>query len=193
MENVRTFIAITLPSGIRTRMATVEEDLRRTGADFKWVEPENLHLTVKFLGGVPADRLAAVFLALQKAAAEIEPFHITLAGVGAFPNLSHPRVIWVGASEGVKEATQLWRRVEDAMFELGFPPDDRPFTLHLTLGRERSPGRSRFLQQTAEKWVGYEFGRFEVASLTVFRSDLRPTGPVYTPLSTAAFERGYKS
>ncbi len=193
MENVRTFIAITLPSEIRSRMAAVEDDLRRTGADFKWVEPENLHLTVKFLGGVPADRLTAVGLALRKAAAEIEPFHISLTGVGAFPNLAHPRVIWVGASEGVQEATALWRRVEDAMFVLGFPPDDRTFTLHLTLGRERSPGRSGLLQQAAEKLGRYEFGRFEVASLTVFRSDLHPTGPIYTPLSIADFGRTSKS
>jgi len=184
MDSIRTFIAITIPEDVRRKLVEAQDALRRTGADFKWVEPENLHLTVKFLGGVPSDRLPAVVRALQQAATGIPPFSVSLEGIGAFPDMSRPRVIWAGAVEGEKDAVALWRQVEDSMASVGFPPDERPFTLHLTLGRQRSPHRLAAAVEAARAWQHSHFGRFTVSSLTVFRSDLRPAGPVYTPIAT---------
>jgi 2'-5' RNA ligase len=173
-----------LPETLRTVLATEIEGLGRRGRRVGWVAAENLHLTLKFLGGVETDRLEKVATALAAVAAAGTAFDLTLQGVGAFPSPTRPRVIWAGASSGGAEVAGLAARVEEALAPLGFSPEGRPFSTHVTLGRVREPRRDPALAAALAGGAAREFGGFHVDQLTLMRSDLSPRGARYTPLGS---------
>lgn len=193
---MRLFIAVKLTEQLRQEVATLQKELRSTGGDVKWVEPENLHLTLKFLGEVSEDRLPPLKAALQQATLHLSPFTVSLEGVGAFPRLEHPRVLWVGVNTGKEPLIQLAQKVEQACSPFILPApartiggsgslskEDRPFSAHLTIGRARSSER---LAQLVKKLQGIEFKGQTVApvgQITLFQSTLSPKGPIYTCLA----------
>jgi 2'-5' RNA ligase len=184
-ERVRTFIAIDVDNYVRERALHLMDILRTANADVKWVEPENLHITIKFLGEVLSRDIYHICQAVQKAVANIEPFPLIVQGAGAFPDLIRPRTIWLGFSEGQEQLASLHRSVENALLPLGFPREGRPFKAHLTLGRVRrsSPGLARLAQLLRDQT---EFSGAEtyVEEVIVFSSQLTPEGPIYEPLAT---------
>lgn len=158
--------------------------LRPAARDVAWVAVGNLHLTLKFLGAVPQTRIDSVAGALTDAGREVSPFEARIHGLGAFPSAGRPRVVWAGVTDGASQMTELARRVDAALAALGFAPDDRPFSPHVTLGRVRRPGRDPALTDALERATAREFGRVPVPSVSLMRSELGPRGARYTELAT---------
>jgi len=156
--------------------------------DVAWVAPDNVHLTLKFLGGVEAARLAAVAGALAGAVAGCRPFDLTVRGLGGFPTPTRPRVLWAGADEGAAPAAMLARQVDDALVVLGFPAESRAFSAHVTLGRVRAPRSNPRLAEALAG--GATFGRQCVDRLALMRSELSPRGARYTELSAVPLVGG---
>ena len=189
-STVRTFIAIAVSEETRRALGGVEEEGKRAGGDVKWVDPALIHLTLRFLGDVEEARIPAVVDALQQAGGAAVPFELRIAGVGAFPDLRRPRVIWAGAEEtgkaGLLEGSVLRglsAAVEEACRHLGFGAADHPFSPHLTIARVRSPKGLEWLTGVLERHAKDEFGTERIGSFRLVKSDLRPQGPVYTPLA----------
>lgn len=187
MKNkVRTFIAVEIDEGVRSRATKLIRQLRQTGADVTWVAPENMHLTIKFLGEVDYTDVYHVCKAVERCVAEVEPFSIEIRGVGAFPSLERPRVIWLGVDFGAQEMAMLNEKVENALSAIGFPREGRKFHAHLTLGRVKKGGRAvEHLVSMLREHQDDEFGPTTVEQLVIFSSELLPTGPVYEPMGRA--------
>lgn len=156
--------------------------------DVAWVARDNVHLTVKFLGGVEAPRLDAVAVALAAAAAGCQSFDLTVRGLGAFPTPRRPRVVWAGVDEGGAQVAALARRVDEALVALGFASEPRVFTAHATLGRLRGPRADPRLAEALA--AGGTFGRQRVDRLALMRSQLSPRGACYTELAAARLAPG---
>lgn len=186
---MRSFIALEIPAALRAALAAAEARLAKTEADVKWVEVDNLHLTIKFLGDVAPERLPRLQDSLAELAARWRPFELSVAGLDAFPSLAEPNVIWAGLANGESDCTALWRAVEEVCARLGYPRERKPFTPHFTLGRRRSGYRLGALAQALRADADLKFGGATIESMTLFRSDLRPTGPVYTKLGEFYFDR----
>ncbi len=190
---VRAFIAIDLPDEVINRLRVVSRELQRKVSDVpvRWVPPENIHLTLKFLGDVSVRNLDLLAKMIQVEAAERRPFEFSVGGLGAFPGTNNPRVIWVGV-EAPSELKSLQRGIETAASRLGYAEERREFRPHLTLGRvsrnanSRQMGKLRDVLRQSE--VGF-LGVAQVYHVHLFRSELRPEGSVYTRLYTAPLGR----
>ena len=182
MEDIRSFIAIEVPQDLKSRMEEVQRELRRTEADVKWVRPDAIHLTLKFLGSIRREDVERISQAVGPVIGHWKPFEVCILGMGCFPNLRNPRVVWVGVDRGKQSLTSLQHEVEKRMAELSFPPEDRPFSPHLTLGRVRSLRGKANLSQAVESRKGVEVGIFQAREVILFRSELKPSGAVYTKL-----------
>jgi RNA 2',3'-cyclic 3'-phosphodiesterase len=183
MERVRSFVAIVLSDEVRAAVAAEIARLRPLAPRVGWVAAPNLHLTLKFLGELPSDALEQVKDGLTEAVAGVAPFSLHFHGLGAFPGMARPRVLWVGVAEGGQAAQALQVRVEAALGGRGFPRDERPFSPHLTVGRVREPRGLAGLQQAIARDARMDFGRLEVRTLSLMRSDLSPGGSRYTELA----------
>ena len=179
-EVIRTFVCIEIPQSIKDRIGELQNELRKSGASVTWTKPSNVHLTLKFLGGVPASRIELVSKAVERAASAISPFEIEVAGTGCFPSVRSARVLWVGLSNVPDAMKQLYSNIESELEREGFPREKRKFSPHLTIGRVRVPGTGATL---AEQLIaqGFEPERFTATEVIVMRSDLKPTGAIYTP------------
>jgi RNA 2',3'-cyclic 3'-phosphodiesterase len=185
---MRTFIAIEISEEIKNSLAQAQSHLKYAGADVKWVEPGNIHLTVKFLGEITEEKCAKVKTALDTVAASAKPFELSIKDIGAFPKIEYPRVIWVGLDKGAKESTELAAKVDDALSKLGFQKESRPFAAHLTIGRVRSPKNKEALKEKIQSYTLYPIPyTLLVSSLVLFQSTLTPRGSIYSTLHEAKF------
>ncbi|MFZ5801293.1 MAG: RNA 2',3'-cyclic phosphodiesterase [Candidatus Omnitrophota bacterium] len=180
-ENLRLFIAVELGSPLREQLAEIQKELKKSGADAKWVKPENIHLTLKFLGATASDKVESISNALQEIALLTPGFSATASQLGAFPKIEYPRVIWVGISEGKTELENLGRKIEDRLFELGFSREERPFAAHLTLARIRSPLNRQSLVEKL-KQAQFPAQTQLIREIILFKSTLTPKGPIYEAL-----------
>jgi 2'-5' RNA ligase len=184
---LRCFIAVTLPAPLKQSVGKMMKSLRETGADVRWVPEENLHLTLKFLGATGEEQMEGITGALRKKISPHPPFYITIGGVGCFPGGRHPRVIWVGIQEyGPLE--DIYRAVEDVMTQFGYPPEDRPFSPHLTIGRVRSGKRLAEALKRLDEFRAVVFDEFEVKGVTLMKSELKPGGAEYSSLAEIPLE-----
>jgi len=179
---IRSFLAIELPKTILKKIEEVQGDLKSTHADVRWVNPEKIHLTIKFFGNIEESRIDPIFKAIEEPIQNTQPFSLRVRGVGAFPQMKNPRVIWMGLMDGKEIFTLFQKQIETQLEKIGFQPEDRPFHPHLTLGRMKSSRGKEELVERMEKYREGEFGTFQVERLVLFKSDLRPTGPIHTPL-----------
>jgi 2'-5' RNA ligase len=177
-------VAVLLPEAVRATLAAVIQRLRANARGVGWVAADNLHLTLKFLGRVEPARLEQVVTALAAVAASSSPFDLAVRGLGAFPSPSRPRVLWAGLAGGASELALLAARVEAALGPLGFPPEERPFSAHVTLGRVREPRGDPALAAALAAGASRELGAFRVDRVVLMRSDLSPRGARYTPLDS---------
>jgi len=179
---IRTFICLEIPDSIKDRIADLQNALRRIDAQISWVKPENIHLTIRFLGDVPSTKIGLVREAANRAALSVNGFEIEVGGAGCFPSKKNPRVLWVGLASMPASLKRLRNAVEDELAREGFPREEKSFSPHLTIGRVRSP---RNAAKVAEELIGagFETEVFRAEELIVMRSDLNPRGSVYTPQS----------
>lgn len=187
---IRTFIAVNLALSVAEEIAKVQARLQQIEADIRWVRVKGMHLTLKFLGDIDPRQVAPILDTLHAALREQAALHVTARGLGGFPNLKRPRVIWAGLSgDGLKE---LRDHVEAALVRLDFPPQasqERRFTPHITLGRVRSQrGWNRVLPLIRQSERA-DFGHSTVDTVTVYQSDLQPGGAVYTPLGSVSLQQ----
>ena len=178
----RIFIAVPLDPPLRHAMGALERQLEAAGVVLKWIRPENLHFTLRFLGQVSPPQLSRARRAAREAADGVEPFRIRLAGLGAFPSVRRPQVVWVGVTEGGEQLMDLARRLDDAFARQRFPKEPRSFQAHLTLARIREPGRSPSLEGAMASLAGVDIGEQDVTSVIVMESHLRPSGAIYVPV-----------
>ncbi len=178
---MRTFIAIELPENVKKEIEQVQTPLKRTDAFVSWVKPKNIHVTLKFLGEIPEDKINEVFSATQKALEGAKKFTMSLKGTGAFPNLRRPRVIWIGTGSGEEKLSHLAQRIEEEMEKIGFPKEKRKFSAHFTIGRVKSPKNIEKLMELVES-TDFQTEDIEVSEVVVMKSQLHPAGAIYTPL-----------
>jgi RNA 2',3'-cyclic 3'-phosphodiesterase len=177
---MRTFIAIELPEGIKKKIEEAQAPLKKTGAFVSWVKPGNIHITLKFLGEVPEDKISEVFSAAEKALEGTNKFTLSLKSMGAFPDFKRPRVVWIGAGSGEKELSYLAGRVEEEMEKIGFPKEGRKFSAHFTIGRVKSPKNIEKLMELV-KSSDFATDEIDVKEVVVMKSQLHPAGAIYTP------------
>jgi 2'-5' RNA ligase len=182
MDDIRSFIALEIPPALKSRLEELQRELRRIDADVKWVRSEGIHLTLKFLGSIRKEDIEKISLAVGPLISGWEPIEVGIRGMGCFPSTRNPRVVWVGIDRGKSEVSSLQRAVEKGMRELSFPPENRPFSPHLTLGRVRSPQGKVALARVVEDNKDAEVGTFLAQGVFLFQSELKPSGAVYTKL-----------
>lgn len=223
---LRVFIALNLPAQLHPHLSEIAATLQQTAphsgervrndssdslrdspaqaelapaphsASVRWVRPEGIHLTLKFYGDVSAARLPDLQRVLAEAAGISDRLTFTLGGLGAFPNMNHPRVVWVGLTGDVPALRRLQRTVEEGSQQLGFAPETRRFNPHLTLGRVNQPLSSSdqfVLTQTLRRAAIAPGEPFVLDTLTLWRSELRSGGSVYTPLFSSELGRSNRS
>lgn len=185
---IRAFIAIPLPEPLCRQLAQIQQTLEKQmpAGSVRWVKPEGIHLTLKFLGDTPEEKIPAIRTALSAVAREAAPCAFTVGDLGCFPNLRRPRVVWVGVQEPRGHLAALQAAVERAMASLGYPPEGRGFSPHLTLGRVRDSIPSRDVARVGEvvaaSAVG-TLGEVRAESFALIQSILQPTGAQYIPLA----------
>ena len=179
---IRAFIAVDLPEAVLKSLADLQRELKRTGAPLRWVRPESIHLTLRFLGDVFPERIPEIQHAIGEAASRARPFSLRPAGCGAFPSLRKMRVVWAGMEGGIAQLQDLQEDVERAMRELGFEPEDKPFRPHLTLGRVKTQGGMAPLREALVAREGFRAEAFDVTEVVLYKSELRPEGARYTAL-----------
>jgi 2'-5' RNA ligase len=179
--NIRSFLAVDLDDeDVRRKLVSAQEVLSRTGADLKLVERENIHVTLRFLGNTPKGDIDKIVTELSNV--KFKPFRAEIRGVGVFPGLSRPRVVWAGFIKGEKELEDLFQRIEPRLRGLGVGPDNNPFHPHLTLARVGSgKNRDRLVQQIMAL-SDEPFGEIQVDSFQLKKSTLTPRGPLYETL-----------
>ena len=193
---VRCFVALPVPPPVRERAAEVMTALKAGGPDVKWVEPANLHLTLKFLGEAPEGQVPDLVRALEEACAGRPAPRLEITVPGAFPDARRPRVVWLGLAGDLTPLAELAAAVERALAPLGYPPEDRPFRAHLTLGRVRRPRkgggqpdtRSLSRDLAGRDWAGGP--EFTVDRVVLMQSTLTPRGAVYQPLHEVVLAAG---
>lgn len=179
----RMFIAVAVDDAIIARVSALQHALRQAAPRVAWVKPAGMHLTLKFLGDVPTEDVAALGAAVRAAVAPFAAFPLALAGTGAFPSWRRPRVVWAGVTEGATALAALAAAVDGAVTPLGFPPETRPFTPHLTLGRVKEPGGLDAMTALAQEHAADAFGAMTVREVILFRSELSPRGATYTAIA----------
>jgi 2'-5' RNA ligase len=178
---VRAFIAIKIDPEVAQRIGAVQSKLDKNLGGIRWVKPENLHLTLKFLGPVSDEKVAPIAETLERALHSLARFSVSCRGLGVFPDIRRAKVLWVGL-EG-KPLSALAATTDDALATLGFAREKREFKPHLTIGRWReSAGRPDRLRRELETGKEQDFGPSQMNEVILFKSVLKPTGAVYTPL-----------
>ncbi len=183
MGRVRTFIAVAIDKTIRDRAVILQEALDRAGANVKWVEPENMHLTLLFLGEVEDRALPAVCRVVIEVARTLEPFEMCLEGAGCFPSPRRPRTLWIGVGDGTQELVALHDALEVPLLDLGcYRREERRYTPHLTLGRVKGEVGADQLATALARRADWQGGRVRVREVFVMSSDfgMHSGPPTYT-------------
>jgi len=187
MEQYRLFIAAELPAPISDALVAAQARLRRDAPPVKWVAPESMHLTLRFLGETDMRRLPQLGTALRTALAGQLAIGLQLTSAGAFPNIRRPSVVWVGVGGATAALERLAAALEAQVVSLGFPPEERPFRAHLTLGRvrrEATPAQQERLGEAIRALPAFPQLAWMIERVVLFRSELRPNGPIYSALDT---------
>lgn len=188
---MRAFIAIELPQDIKTDLSNIQEELKQTRADVKWVKPENIHLTLKFLGEIDQNLVKKICSILDEIAQKNAPFNLRLTNLGAYPKLKYPRVIWIGIAND-QPVVKIAEEIEKETIKIGLAAELRPFSSHITLGRVRSALNRAALAEKLDylnKTSSSENPDFGVHSLILFKSTLTPTGPIYEAIFSCSLKQ----
>ena len=186
-SKIRTFIAVKLPDHVIKRLSECQQDLKKLGMRIKWTRPENIHLTLKFLGDIFPDDVGPVCQAIESSVRGFSPITLCAKGAGVFPGRRRPRILWTGISGKTDLLEKLHQAIDVGLSNLGFAKDERRFTGHLTLGRFKKNPDSELLIDVMKTYADMVSDEFLVDTVSVCQSDLKPSGPVYTNLSRIRF------
>ncbi len=193
MDKIRSFVAIELPSSLRQELGRIQARLRVDRPRIKWVDPDGIHLTLKFLGNVEAARIDGITQAVAESARRVHPIRLNIQELGAFPSLKRVQVVWVGLGGELDKLSRLFQLLEAGLAGLGFPTEQRPFRPHLTLarlGNEVSPEeRQLFGQLITDTRLESDYS-FEADALSLMRSQLTGSGAIYSRISSAMLGEG---
>jgi len=185
METLRTFIAIELKPDIQEQLNAIQAHLKKTGADASWVKSPKIHLTLKFLGEIPSDKITSIISAIQATAECQVPFSLELTHLGAFPRIESPQVIWIGVEKGKEELKNIVFDLQERLAALGFPKEKKDFSPHATLGRLRSSeNRFALIKSLKEFKIQFPLAQ-EVRDIALIKSTLTSQGPIYEVLGKA--------
>jgi len=185
MLPVRTFVAIDMSPSVNRALASLLEQIQSSGAKAQWIRPENVHLTLSFLGDVDPLHIMDVCSAVSAAASEHDAFQLTCRGLGAFPEIGRPRVVWVGMDEGRGALCSLQAAIATNLDEIGYPKESRRYQPHITLGRVQRSADEHALSQIIEQFSQCEVGETRVDEVLVMSSQLERGGPRYAILGRA--------
>ena len=188
-DTVRVFVAVGISAEAREQLIGAVERIRQeVPQGIQWANPEGMHLTLKFLGNIPSASVGPLLECLKPVASEASPFPLHLAGLGMFPNRRKPRVLWAGVDGDLDELSSLQQASEEAINALGYPPEQRPFRPHITLGRPRrsvSDAQLSRIGAAVSSVAPPSPAGWQVESVDVMQSELHPTGARYTVLGSA--------
>jgi 2'-5' RNA ligase len=180
-EQIRSFIAFDIDNdNIVNRIASAQKLLIQTNADLKLVEPKNIHITVRFLGATSPETVEKVYAAMKNV--KFTPFNIQLTGLGVFPTMNYPRVVWAGITDGAEQLKSIFEQLEPQIHDLGFAPDPNGFSPHLTIARVRSGANKQRLVDLVQRQESFDFGNIRADCLRLKKSQLSPRGPIYSTL-----------
>jgi len=179
MPKFRGFIAIDI--GVSSRIVEIENEIKKTAANVKLVKPENMHLTLKFLGDTNEELVDEIEKIMKESVEGIEPFNIQLKGTGVFPKPNYIKVIWIGIQNG-DQIIPIAQKIDEKISKLGFKKEKRKFSPHLTIGRVKSAKNKDKLIKIIDKYRDVQFSDLKVEFLKLKRSELTPKGPIYTTL-----------
>ena len=189
MTTIRTFIAIALPDEAQRVVTNLQNRLKGLAPPHtvRWTAIQNIHLTLHFLGDIEAAHVEKVGQALQSSIEASQPFTLTLGGLGAFPNMRRPRILWVGVQGDTEPLSAMHRRLGQALnTAIDFTPEKRPYSPHLTIGRIKQGVPSRHIKQLSQSLETEQAAgrliKFDVTHISLIKSELKPTGSIYTPL-----------
>jgi 2'-5' RNA ligase len=181
---IRTFLAIDIPKEVKDSMEKIQYRLRNSLKEgmIRWTKPGSVHLTLKFFGSISDRDIEHINKLLKDSVKGFKPFALAAEKVGVFPNARQPRVLWLGITSGDNALTALQKQIDDDLHSIGFPREERPFRPHLTLGRTKAHRGIEGLSAVLDEFKDFKAGGFPAQGLTLYRSDLRPEGPIYTKL-----------
>ena len=181
-NTIRAFIAIELPETIKSSIETIQARLKSLKLPLRWVRLENIHLTMKFLGDIDEIEIESIESALRDSVKMQTPLTLSAKGVGVFPGIRRPRVLWVGIHDHDTGLAGLQKSIEEQLHRTGYSKEGRPFKGHLTIGRAKGYVDGRKLKVALDSFFAFESSPFTVNEFFMFRSVLKPGGPEYTKL-----------
>jgi 2'-5' RNA ligase len=186
MSNIiRTFIAVEIPEKVISSIARVQEGIKNYGFKIRWVRPESIHLTLKFLGNIEAADTENIGRAVFEASKEYTPLSLQAKGIGVFPGIKRPRVVWVGITGQLETLVRLQKTLDKNLEAIGFPKEKRPFKGHLTLGRIKKKIDTNTFIEALDTFGNFETETFTADRVVLYKSELKASGAVYTKLMNA--------
>jgi 2'-5' RNA ligase len=186
-DTFRAFIAIDLPESVKSFLSEAQEALKVYGFRVKWVRPQNIHLTLKFLGDTATADIAKIAEAMTLAATTCPIVSLAAKGIGVFPDVRRARVIWAGLKGRLEILADLQQTLDAGLADLGFPRETRPFKSHLTLGRAKGKIVPARMKAAIDKLKEFESESFEINRVVLFKSELQPGGAIYTQVRRVNF------
>jgi 2'-5' RNA ligase len=184
MTKIRTFVGVEVSSSTRASAYRIVQRLESTGAGYKWVRKDNLHITLNFLGDVDETIVPDVCKAIRQSVSRVPAFRVVSSGLGSFPSRQRPQVVWIGTHDGIESMIELNSRIADGLDDYRFPRENREYQPHLTLGRLRRGGTwNQSLTDLLNKFESYDAGATDVREIVVFSSFLEGDGPTYTAMA----------
>lgn len=184
-DTVRTFIAVKIPENITSGLGDLQQGLKHHEIDIRWVRPENIHLTLKFLGDVQTKDIDNISRAITRTADGIATISLKAKGIGVFPGIKRPRVLWVGLTGQLEFLMQLQQTLDSNLKDIGLLQEKRPFKGHLTIGRIKTRMNAKKLGDALIAFRNFETETFIADKIILFKSELKPQGAVYTQLASA--------
>lgn len=184
---VRLFIAIEIADAIRENLSKFQNDLKKTSTDVKWVAPENLHITLKFIGATDEEKIDDIITVINQSVINIKPFDLCYSGAGTFPAGKNPRVVFARAVDSNDVLVSLYERLNNQLSTLGITSDERKFEAHVTVGRIKTHKNIKKLMDCVSSYREFTFGKENIKHLVLMKSDLSREGPTYTRLKTISF------
>ena len=181
-ETIRTFIAVPLPQALLSHLDDIQEGMKSHGLRARWVRPQGIHLTLKFLGDIKTEDVETIADIMSESAKDYAPFSLSAKGIGVFPNIRRPRVIWAGLKGDTYPLIDLQKRLEENLETIGFPKESRPFKAHLTLARIKNRIDAKKLADAIREFGTAESESFAADHIVLYQSVLKPTGAIYTKL-----------